>query len=394
MPRAGVTKEPSRRVGTLSVGLTLVVAVSCSAGEPLTDAWTVVDSVGVRWHTFHGTADSLRGSWLELGTLHSDSFDLGNIVDAAVGSEGDLAVLDGLGKAVLIIPPHGDPVVFGQEGDGPGELRVPVAISVTSDGVHVFDRRRGRLITFDWSGNVVEEVAAEESVTLWMAPVGADRTLAVHLDLQRSTDAVTDRATLIRSAAALSVLGAEEGRQHLLSREGPPEILLGSTSMPVPIMARPHLEARRGDGALFTSGDAEVILVDQTGALESVFRWPTGRREVSRDLWDSLRLAVRSTTRPGSEALADAMFDEQFRPSFMPWAGGIASGAAWVVWVQEAGALTSISPRVFRIDLEGQTVEEGYLPGEARLLAAHGDTILVRVTDELGRHSLQWLVLQ
>ncbi len=377
------------RSGT-PITLLLVALLGCTERDEVDRRWSVSDSGGITAYTYTGEADSLEGNWTETRSVSSGHWELARISDASVGPDGTVAMLDATSRRVVLMSPDGDSRAFGRGGEGPGEFTAPVSVSQSPGEVHVFDRRRQRLVTFDSDGVYVRETPSP-TLPLYGVRLGSGGVLAIRLQMGRSREATTTNATRIESVVALDVAPENGVYAALLERPGPPEVLMGSTSLPLPISAHPIVESRPGGGAVFASGgDPEVILVNDSGRHEGVFRWPDSRQPVGAEQWDSLYQAALASSRPGSSGLIDAMFDDVFRPPHLPWAEQVVAGSSDVVWVQAFAPGQSPSRRVYRIDLSRESVRRGLLPEPARLLAARGDTLVVRTSDDLGVQSLRW----
>lgn len=93
---------------------------------------------------------------LELGASPDDPRDqFGRVVDVAFGADGGLFILDGTPPAVRRFDSAGAPRPdLGGEGDGPGELRSPVAMVVRGDTVVVVGGD-GRRAVFGPDGSIV-----------------------------------------------------------------------------------------------------------------------------------------------------------------------------------------------------------------------------------------------
>lgn len=375
----------------LSFGL---AAAACAPEAGPAQRWSSSDSAGVSLLVYSGPADTLLGKWHETLVLSGNALEVAGITDASLGTGGTVAILDHRSPRVLLVGQAEDPVPFGHRGEGPGELRLPVSVTTSNRTIHVFDRRRQRLISFDDTGRFLGEADVGPDLSLLAVPLGARRALSVRLSLGRSTDATVEAATLIESTAVLEVVDEGGERITLLRRAGPPEVLVGSTSLPVPATPRPILEARPGGGGVFASGvEPEIVFIDDDGRVERVFRWPSSRQELTPEHWDSLHDEVTATARPGGLGLVDAMFDEAFRPAHLPWAYAVAPASDEKVWLQASTVENDPSRRVYCIDLRERSIRRGFLPRPGRLMAARGDTLVVRTADDLGVHSLRWYSL-
>lgn len=77
--------------------------------------------------------DTLRGGETVVTTA---SGAIAGLSDMAVAGDGRLVLLDVQAKQVVVVDPGGgEPVVFGREGEGPGEFERPMALAVAGDTV-------------------------------------------------------------------------------------------------------------------------------------------------------------------------------------------------------------------------------------------------------------------
>jgi hypothetical protein len=83
---------------------------------------------------------------------HWDSFS--RVVSVDFDSEGRLVILDAGGHQVVVVAPDGSPVVrFGSRGDGPGQFRMPQALTLLPSGeIAVSDAGHRSLLVFDQDG--------------------------------------------------------------------------------------------------------------------------------------------------------------------------------------------------------------------------------------------------
>lgn len=114
----------------------------------------------------------------------------------AVDESGRIYVLDSGNKRVLVFDPAGAPIrAIGREGDGPGEFRYPIRLTVGSSGqVLVYDLSHHALIRFDTAGSYVGQVPIAGSVhprvrvdSSWIVfatrhrePVSGERVFGIH----------------------------------------------------------------------------------------------------------------------------------------------------------------------------------------------------------------------
>src|SRR5690606_27130426 len=128
---------------------------------------------------------------------------------------GRIHVLDGGAPMVRVFDADGTPVrAFGREGDGPGELRMPLRIFPDVDGsIEIYDMQQRRLSRFDPAGNPAgtRMLAADFLVLIANAP-GSDVTYYASLrpgqseqpimSLERDSDTPTEFTVLKPNTAA------------------------------------------------------------------------------------------------------------------------------------------------------------------------------------------------
>lgn len=128
----------SRRSGPFQkcVG-SLVVLVSTAACDRNESSGTVA-------------ADTLRNGEIVVST---ESELIAGLSDMTVGNDGRLYLLDARSRRVVRLEPaSGDTAMIGRDGEGPGEFRRPIAVTVANDTVWVHDPGTGRLQAFSTSG--------------------------------------------------------------------------------------------------------------------------------------------------------------------------------------------------------------------------------------------------
>ena len=95
-----------------------------------------------------------------LGTEMGDTPDVfAFIVDAAYTPDGNVAVLDA-GKIVLQVFTSSGEELFtvGRKGSGPGEYQLPIGLAVTDYGFVLSDISGGKLLRYDTSGELIDEI--------------------------------------------------------------------------------------------------------------------------------------------------------------------------------------------------------------------------------------------
>jgi hypothetical protein len=158
----------------------MVVLAGC-AGEPIAQA-SCLDLAEVNRF---GHADVVPDG-LDQRAVNARGGVLGDIRGVAVSPDGSVVVLDRAWQKVVSFGLDGsvERVVFGGEGEGPGEFKLPIDMARTETGVSVLDYELRRVTRFDWSGSLegVIQVSAPRPFrhlavgeTLWVTPGGGGR---------------------------------------------------------------------------------------------------------------------------------------------------------------------------------------------------------------------------
>ena len=152
------------RVLSAAFCASLAVATACQdqSGRRATE---ITDSASVRIVSHADVDRQLEWQFIalwEIGGANDSRLPLVELGShqVAVGSEGNVLVLDEAGSRVLVISKEGELVrTIGRPGEGPGELGMPTALAVDRHGtVAVYDLGRRSIVRWDASGSLLPEV--------------------------------------------------------------------------------------------------------------------------------------------------------------------------------------------------------------------------------------------
>jgi len=112
----------------------------------------------------HGGADAWRlEEELNIGVIEGDpDYQFGAISDLVVDESGDIYVLDGQARRVMVYDSAGTFLrAFGRQGEGPGEFEAPATMVWKADTLVVWDWRLQRLSYFDRDGALLRDQRLE-----------------------------------------------------------------------------------------------------------------------------------------------------------------------------------------------------------------------------------------
>lgn len=125
-----------------------------------------------------GPTEFVLNSGVETVIDGSDSV-LGSATRLSVGPMGRLYIVDQRLSQIVAVDSGGHSAVLGREGEGPGELKRPVAVRVTGDTVRVLDAGNGRVQLWDISGRYLAGRRLEANARSAMASLRDDGWLAI-----------------------------------------------------------------------------------------------------------------------------------------------------------------------------------------------------------------------
>jgi hypothetical protein len=401
---------PTDQTPTMSLLRILLPVVMASTltvcgAPPSSNSPSVVeaDSSGVSLMTVRGSIDALpRWTVDSIPTFQvrgDEAPFLSDVGEVAVASDGRLIVEDNQAAEVWVFEPSTDPVALGARGDGPGEFRNVVSITVgRADSIFVFDRRQARMTVFHSTGTLSEVIDLPRGVegegtflvSAW--PVG-DHVLLQSIRFSEPADLTTGMR-----------LGSPESTLRLADRDGRPSDQAARFAAGLALMNQ------RFDGRSPFSADPSIavrdtLLVHGRGAgytlehrtpdlrLRRSTRWPGRRRALTPAEVDYERSVVEARfTSAGRaqperiEALLDEMFAPQVVPDELPALGPIHIDDIGRVWVQSFRLRTAAWQQEHAWHVlrpSGRPLAQLVLPPETRLAAVHDDHVVLVSRDAL-----------
>jgi hypothetical protein len=381
------THKPISRT-PIAIAIAWFVLSGCS-DEPLEQPPASIDPAAV---DLASEVDTLTPELSIGGETGREEEAFGRVEDLAVGADGSIYVLDGLAHAIRVFRSDGEFVrSIGREGEGPGEFRHPLQLTLAMDGsLWVYDRSfpYGSVLVLAPEGNEIDrfETAAAGPAggpldSRWNGVVLADGTLvhSVQHSEQLSEMGLLELANLtfvrtldLSSGRADSTLLAEDVlRRYRVRAEGPGGAM--GTLMGIVGFDPRRLVAIGPDGTVWTALSTEYS-ISRTGpdGGATVFRvniGDTSPGDAERTAWDQLRGMDLVLDPPTSRHLVWRMFvDDSHR-----------------LWVQRADGL-SVSGRFDVFSSEGEPLGSVFLPGEIghRSSTVRGDYLYAVVSGGLG----------
>lgn len=121
----------------------------------------------------------------------TDSGEIGGVYDLAVSPDGRVFVADYGFKHILVVAPGGSTRTVGQEGDGPGEFRMPYSVGAALDSFRVFDATTNLVQVFGAEGGM------NRSYRLDIPGLGAGRSFGGDGSLAATVDGFEDSMVMV-----------------------------------------------------------------------------------------------------------------------------------------------------------------------------------------------------
>ena len=289
---------------------------------------------------------------LRIGTIDGASeYVFGQIRDLTPLGDGGVAVLDAQASAVRVFDSDGSHrFSVGSEGDGPGELQVPLAIAaLVGDTLAVYDVAQGRVTRFGPDGTLadmhsLQDVRARITVARFQADgqlVGQSRWIAPEGGRIPGPDPtlVRDTAVIVRFAADGAIrdtIDIVPGRESITSvrRQGDGFAVLRRTAA----FGRSNLFAVHPEGVWSSANDRfELRLYDgEDRGLRRVVRAPGLERPVPDEVADAiLSAALEETQDPTARRMTEEWFSLSPRPDIAPAFDRLLVDDAARPWVRE-----------------------------------------------------------
>lgn len=373
-----------------------LVCVGCSdgAGSRAVDSFrsvgrdageTMLQYDGTPWHA--GTPIHLDER-VAVGRGGQDSLALYQITDATMLGE-MLVVASGGGHEVVAV--HRDGTVAwraGRDGDGPGEFRGELRLSVSGDTLAVYDwlKRRATLYTSDGALLTTLDFIDIDPNPNLVCRIGSmwlftTRHLALSPGANRDSIVLLARDVSRGGAAKDREIASVHGRGIWLTvGKGPPLV------DDQPLTTPPAVSCGDSLIALAAPDSTSVRIMPLSNSPPLQLRWTGPRQPVTsgmRDEWLAYDREVDGSI-PGRDAWRA---DVELPDSLPALAGAVLEGDS-AVWLVSYVPPWDQRPTWLRVDLEdGATRHAEPGPGWT-LLRARGRNLVVRVVDELGVESV------
>jgi hypothetical protein len=355
------SRQRARRLAPTLLALT-VVACGDRAADPSEVTTSRSDSAGVEIVVVATDRESLPRiaaldgpPTLRLGSLDGPPEEqFGNVADLAPLPDGAVAILDGQADEVRLFEADGTYLGSrGSSGDGPGEFRSPIALSVLSgDTLAVFDntpRRvtrfgpdgaRGRITTLEDVGGRIARASFLPDGGLvgrarWIAPgggslPGADPTFV------RDTAVLTLYAPDGSAADTIDVVPGQETITRIEMGGGGISIFRRPAAF-----ARTSVFTVHPEGVWSAASDRfELRLFDFDGRLLRIVRAPNLERPVTDDLRDAVReRALSEVDAAPDRRLAEGWYDTSPQRQTQPAFDALVTDGGGRLWVREWSAV-------------------------------------------------------
>jgi hypothetical protein len=370
------------------VGFSLVLG-SCREGNR-DPGLMVTDSAGVEIVEHPPSTEiptwELKGEPLvQIGVALGDSlYEFGSVTGVVWEDDGRILVLDRSRRRISLFGPEGEYIVSsGREGEGPGEYRSPSAVwEISGDSLAVYDPPLGRVSVLDWNASFVRSVQVRPIRTL-VLPSGSfeDGRLFV-------VNAFPDPQDY---GLATSYTVSTEGRdslgefRHIENQDPGP---LSAVRRPLVAKVR-RLWAAGQKLYVIRNVDYELQIQNPDGELLRIVRWHgrdlTATRESNRHYIEE-RVARSPPDRVARRrrGLEERIPNERYPPFERIRVDR--RGRAWLQAYRQPfdAGLTAWTVA----DASGQLVGRMDLPEDAVVLDATDESVLLRLTDDLGVESL------
>lgn len=398
----------ARPLPLLVATLVFWVAGCSTATEVPSNLTTMRDSAGVRLVTIHATLAELP-EWhlspepeVHISGMGGDSTPyLSRVANAVWMHDGSVLVGDRDGSQIHIYSADGDFLrSFGKEGDGPGEFKRIMRVSVTQgDTILVFDASHNRVSIYDASKGLVRSIplAPDDSQFYsWKAwSVGTDRVLG----LTSGYDPEGFSGAFPRRAPRTARLTLHDGGGGLVAGpidfDGGFSVGIANGGDVVAAFANIPAVGVEGDRVVFSAGlHYELTTLDHDLRPVGRVSWPGVPEPVTGSEVEWLRGEVVKQWEEFPNApqeIIDQVVDGQLAPKFIPEnrpeIGSVVLDRQGRTWVSRFEPMQPYVPgRVEAwhvLDPEGTPRGRLTLPMGAELMAVDGDRVMLLTTDEL-----------
>ncbi|MDZ7779495.1 MAG: 6-bladed beta-propeller [Gemmatimonadota bacterium] len=384
------------RMGGVILASASMLLTSCVAPDgPVGAAMSMVDSAGVRIVTTH------RLEWDTVRILEEQpaaafpgdrsSAALSRVRDAAVVGN-RVAVLDSQEERVFLFSEAGEPEdTVGGPGQGPGEFRAAVSMTVADGNIHVFDRSLRRITQFAPDGTIRRLVSLQapdfpgkQHVSYaWM--VDADRVLVwEYVESEQAPVSSSGDAERWVTPGRLRLANlATSGVETLFRAPARDWIVEGSRWWVAPF--GPYTTLSHANGRLYMSpGSSHAVhIIDPDSGWVASYRYPAADRPF--DLRELARLedeARVEASESGHPFMAEVLFSPDIQPPMQPAIQRVRVTGWGAVWAQVHAPAQHHSPDWWVLGADGRFRGIVRLPGRRELLGFDGDYAIMRSLDE------------
>jgi len=388
---------------SLLLASAMVLLVSCDDNQGFPEPITISDSAGVQlvevsqeaWESAHRWVLSSSPDLSIGGREGPDSDLLFGVAAGSVLGDGRVVILSGGAKELLFYAQDGTLTGRqGREGEGPGEYRGPAGLwTLPGDSVVVWDWRLMRVTVVSPDGEVVRETGIPgQPMATQVRGAFSDGSLVLFqqrfAEEQRSMDQefMGSYTRISPSANSLNPLGEFPWMRMITIPPGEVSGPTRNVESGPPIFDAETEVATTGSGVwVGTTKKDEILWVDELGDVGRILRWMGPNRSVTEDIENAYyeelrqRLAAMSPEGDAVEPPRDRPFADQ-----LPSHGKLVARTDGGLWMQEFSLPGIGSENRWRIfGPEGSPSGQIQLPGNARVLWAAPDRVLLLERDEL-----------
>lgn len=283
----------------------------------------------------------------------------------------------------------------GRSGEGPGEFRFIRSMTrIAGDSLLVWDPGLGRLSFFSPQGEFVRVATVREIPQVRFG--GESLTASAHY-----VHPFDDGEFLVEPGYPTYVLGRgpdgvrqdsvvlflHDGEGELVGEIGPlpggETSVQDGNSMPTPYGHWFHLAVQ--DDRLYagTGIPAEVRVLTRSGQEVDRLRLPLEPASVTEEEWSGMRERFLEATGEPSRPGGSNLFDVASKPDRRPAYGDLQAGRGGNLWVEKYGPGAEQSEWLV-LSTAGEPVGRITIPGDAKLLEAGPEQLLLLRRDELG----------
>lgn len=413
------------RYRAIRVGVALAVVLTGCEEKVATMAdvgLTEADSVGVRMVTISGSVDALPEWSLAEKPLTEISGNappyLGSVGEVAFLGDDNLLIYDRQTAELRSFASDGRVLrLLARAGDGPGELRALVRLTVTTgDTIYAFDARHSQVSVFGPDGSFLTTIPVDRNfsglgTSAWA--LGSHRFLLYGVEPGEpdSPEDLPHRVVRERVMQVVSDQGTELGPS--IHFTGGFSVRGASGVVGSPFSNRPFASVNagrilHGSGLMY-----ELVIRDFELRPLSVIRWPGWQHPITTSMLGELRdpmeaslSELRSVNPEAADQLMETLLHPDALPEVLPALGSALldeNGRIWVSRFQPAQDLRVATTGGYEpwheedawhvLAQDGTPIARVRLPSETRLLAVRGDRVAVVSRDSLGVEHVQVLAI-